>query len=105
MAVSASRVMVTVVKLFNELDEVKSVVGFGEEVIDTENAIGGAILWVEAGRKDNDVTGKIGLAEMTHESQTVEARHLVVGNEKVESVWLSGEQIKSVLAVGDKDDG
>ena len=83
--------MMPVMKLFDELDEVKSVIGFGEEIIDAEDAIGGAILWVETGRKDNDVTGKIGLAEMAHESQTVEARHLVVGNEKVESVRLSGK--------------
>ncbi len=83
--------MMPVMKLFDELDEVESVIGFGEEIIDAEDAIGGAILWVEAGRKDNDVARKIGLAKMAHESQTVEAGHLVVGNEKVESVRLSGK--------------
>ena len=83
--------MMPVMKLFDELDEVESVIGFGEEVIDAENSISGFVVWVETERKDNDVARKIGLAEMAHESQTVEAGHLVVGNEKVECVWLGGK--------------
>jgi hypothetical protein len=81
------------------------VVGFGEEVIDAENPIRGFVVGVKTGRKDDDVSGKVALAEMTHECQTVEARHLVVGDEKVKSVWLGGNQIERVLAVVGEDDG
>ena len=40
----ASRVMVTVVKLLNNLDDVEAVVGFGEEVRDAERTISGLVV-------------------------------------------------------------
>ena len=92
-------------KLFDEFEKVVAVVRFAEEVADVEGVVGSAVVPMKAGRKDDNLAGKVVLAEMTHEAQTVEARHLVVGDDEVESVWLGGEQVGRVLAVVCEDDG
>ena len=78
---------------------------FVEEVTHLEGLVGGAVVRMKIRRKDDDLAGKVALAEMAHESQTIETRHLVIGDEKVESVWLGGEQVERVLAVHGEDDG
>ena len=92
-------------KLLNEFEEVVAVLRFAEEVTHLEGVIGRAVVRMKRGRKDDDVAGKVALAEMAHESQAIETRHLVVGDEKVESVGLGGEKVERVLAVHGKDDG
>ena len=69
-----------------------------------ESVVGPAVVWVQAGRKDDDVAGKAALAETAHESQAVEVRHLVVGNDEVERVELCGKQVEGVLTVVGKND-
>lgn len=80
------------------------VVRLADEVAHMKSMVSLAVVWVQAGRKDDDVAGKAALAETAHESQTAETRHLVVGDDKVESVGLCGKQVERVLTVVGKND-
>ena len=76
--------------------------GFANDAIDVELAVTLTGLLADAARENENPAGKVRLAEVGDKSETIHARHLVIGNEEVvvADVGDGGDQSLPPIADG-----